>query len=249
MILVPVGETLALGAAAAVARLEDVPVTPDGPDARRWLLDELSKAPYQAAKPNWFDLLSQAVKDWIGSLFGPSSGTLGPLLIVVLAVLIVALIVVAFVVFGLPRLNRRSRTPGEVFGETDRRDADALRRAAEAAAASGDWTTAIEELFRALARGLAERTILTVNPGTTAHGFGARAASAFPAERVRLGEAAELFDRVRYLGVAGTQHDYTALGQLEARLRTARPDALAPLDEQAVEQRVGQSGAHGGASR
>lgn len=217
----------------AAAPFADVPVTPDGPDARRWLVDELSKAPYQAAKPNWFDLLSQAVKDWIGSLFGPGSGTLGPLLIVVLVVLIAALIVVAFIVFGLPRLNRRSGQLGEVFGEADRRDADALRRAAEAAAASGDWTTAIEELFRALARGLAERTILTVNPGTTAHGFGSRAASAFPAERTRLSEAAELFDRVRYLGVTGTWEDYTTLSELEGRLRTARPDALSPL-EQAV---------------
>lgn len=233
MTLVPAWGTAALWVPRFTVPSSDVPVTPDGPDARRWLIDELSKAPYQAAKPNWFDLLSQAVKDWIGSLFGPSSGTLGPLLIVVLVVLIAALIVVAFIVFGLPRLNRRSRQNREVFGEEDRRDADALRRAAEAAAASGDWTTAIEELFRALARGLAERTILTVSPGTTAHGFGSRAASAFPAERARLSEVAELFDRVRYLGAPGTREGYATLSELEGRLRTAKPNALPPLEQAA----------------
>ena len=39
-----------------------------------------------------------------------------------------------------------------------------MRRAAERAAAAGDYTTAIAELFRALARGLAERTVVTTHP-------------------------------------------------------------------------------------
>lgn len=207
----------------------DVPVTPDAPVARQWLVDELAKAPYQAAKPTWFDLASQAVKNWLASLFAPSTGGLGPVLVVVLVVLAAALIVVAFLVFGLPRFNRRSTRSGEVFGAEDLRGSDALRRAAEAAAASADWTTAIEELFRALARGLAERTILTVTPGTTAHAFGARAASVFGGERERLAAAATLFDDVRYLGRAGTAQDYAALAELERALRSARPDALQPI--------------------
>jgi hypothetical protein len=150
-------------------------------------------------------------------------------LLVVLGVLVIALIVVAFIVFGLPRLNRRSRQIGEVFGEEDGRNAEALRRAAATAAASADWTTAVEELFRAVARSLAERTILAVSPGTTAHAFGNRAAGAFPAERVRLHDAAQLFDRVRYLGVTGTESDYAALLELERTLRSARPRALEPV--------------------
>lgn len=208
-----------------------VPVTPDGPEARRWLLNELAKAPYQAAKPTWFDLLAKAVKDWLASLFVPSNGALAPVLILVLVVVAIALIAIAFVVFGLPRLNRRSLLRGELFGETDRRDADALRRAAEAAAASADWTTAILEVFRALARGLAERTILTVDPGTTAHGFGERAASVFPVERDRLAVAATVFDRVRYLGGAGTAEEYGALAALERDLRSARPPVSAEIGE------------------
>jgi len=215
-----------LVAVAAAAGGSGVPVTPDGPQARRWLLDELAKAPYQAAKPTWFDLLAKAVKDWLTSLFVPSNGALAPVLILVLVVVGIALIAVAFLVFGLPRLNRRSAGGGELFGEADRRGADALRSAAEVAAASGDWTSAIQELFRAVARGLAERTILTVEPGTTAHGFGERAASVFPAERHRLRAAATVFDRVRYLGGAGTREEYAALASLERDLRSARPGAL-----------------------
>lgn len=213
-------------AAAVTAGGSGVPVTPDGPEARRWLLRELAKAPYQAAKPTWFDLLAKAVKDWLASLFVPSNGSLAPVLILVLVVVGIALIVVAFVVFGLPRLNRRSTRSAEVFGETDRRDSDALRRAAETAAASADWTRAIQELFRAIARGLAERTIVAVEPGTTAHAFGERAASVFPPERDRLREAAAVFDRVRYLGRAGSREEYDALASLERDLRSARPAVL-----------------------
>lgn len=216
-----VAHTLLVAAGGSV-----VPVTPDGPEARRWLLNELAKAPYQAARPTWFDLLAKAVKDWLASLFVPSNGSLAPVLILVLVVVGVALIVIAFVLFGLPRLNRRSARGRELFGETDRRGADALRRAAEAAATSEDWTTAIQELFRALARGLAERTILSVEPGTTAHAFGDRAASVYPAERERLVAAAAVFDRVRYLGGTGTAEEYAALAALERDLRSARPAVL-----------------------
>lgn len=206
-----------------------VPVTPDAAEARRWLLDELAKAPYQAAKPTWFDLLAKAVKDWLASLFSPPHGSMAPLLVVALVVVALALIVVAFVVFGLPRLNRRSTLLGELFGEADRRDADDLRRAAERAAASENWTLAIEELFRALARGLAERTILTVHPGTTARGFAARAARVFADERDELADAATVFDRVRYLGGTGSPAEYERLAALERAMRSARP-ALPDID-------------------
>ena len=86
-----------------------------------------------------------------------------------------AALVVAFLIFGVPRLNRRSRVAGVLFGEDDDRGSADMRRDAAAAASRGDYATAIAELFRALARGLAERTIVTVTPGTTARGFAGRA--------------------------------------------------------------------------
>jgi Domain of unknown function (DUF4129) len=200
-----------------------VPVEPDAPEAREWLLEELSKPVYERAKPNWFDLATQAIWDWITSLFEGGFGGPPVLTLVVIGVLIVGGVVLAFVLFGAPRLNRRSSTFGGVFGDTDERNAAELRRSAESAASRGDWTLAIEELFRALARGLAERAVLSVSPGTTAHDLAERAGAAFPAFADRLRNAARVFDEVRYLGVPGSAERFEVVASLERELRSARP--------------------------
>lgn len=210
-----------------IAGLFDIPVDPDAEQAREWLVDELSKSDYRAAQPTWFDRLAAAVRDWFESLsFGSVDGPPGlGALLVVLAVL--AALVVAFLVFGLPRFGRKSRVTGDLFGQHDDRDAAAIRRAAEAAAAAGDFETAIAEIFRSTARGLAERTVVITSPGTTAHDFAVRAAAAFPDSADRLAAAAASFDGVRYLGKAGTLAEYTAMAELEQRLRAARPQLQA----------------------
>jgi hypothetical protein len=204
----------------------DVPVDPDAPEARQWLLDELSKADYRAAQPTWFDRLSGAIGDWLASLRFDSAG--GPpglgTLIVVLAV--AAVLVVAFLVFGLPRLNRRSTVTGSLFGENDDRDAAAMRLAAGGAASRGDYSLAITEMFRAIARGLAERTVVTTLPGTTAHSFAARAGTSFPVHAAALASAAADFDDVRYLGREGSEASYRAIADLELALRSASPAVL-----------------------
>ena len=202
-----------------------VPVEPDAPDAREWLLDELSKPVYEAAKPNWFDRATQALWDWITSLFEGGFGGPPVLTLVILGVLLVGGVVLAFVLFGAPRLNRRSAAFGAVFGDTDERDAAELRRAAEAAASRGDWTLAIEELFRAIARGLSERALLTTSPGTTAHALAERAGAEFPEFAGRLREAARVFDEVRYLGIPGSADRFETVASLERELRSARPAA------------------------
>ena len=204
-----------------------VPVDPDAPEARQWLLDELAKSDYRAAQPTWFDRLAAAVRDWFASLnFGGVDGPpeLGALL-VILAV--VAALVIAFFVFGLPRLTRKSAVTGDLFGQHDERDAAAIRRAAETAAAAGDFDLAIAEIFRSTARGLAERTVVTTNPGTTAHDFALRAAVAFPEFADALAAAASSFDGVRYLGRTGTREQYDAMATLERSLGAARPQLQA----------------------
>ena len=50
-------------------------------------------------------------------------------------------------------------------------------------------------MFRAVARGLAERTVLTVTPGTTASGFATRAGAAFDAEGALVSD--EVRERLR----------------------------------------------------
>ncbi len=200
-----------------------VPVDPDADQARRWIVAELSKPEYQAAKPTLFDRISAAFWDWLTSL-DPSGAAVGrgPLLVAG-AVLLVAAIVAAYLIFGAPRLNRRSQASGALFGVDENRDAAAMRSAAERAAGRGDWSLAISEMFRALARGLTERTIVTASPGMTAHTFAAGAAQTFPDQADRLHVAAAAFDEVRYLGRPGAAGAFTQIADLETELRAARP--------------------------
>lgn len=208
----------------------DVPVDPDAEEARRWILEELSDPRYEAAKPSWFDQLSAAFWDWLMSLGG--EGTAGPpgLLLAIVALLVVGALVAAFFIFGVPALNRRSVVAGSLFGRDDERSAGDIRRAATEAAAQGDWALAIEESFRAIARGLAERTVLATSPGTTAHGFAGRAGTAFPELATRLASAAGAFDRVRYLGQDGTEDEFRMVAALEQELRVARAILPAPTE-------------------
>jgi len=215
----------------------DVPVDPDAPKARHWLEQELAKAPYQQAHPSLIQQAWNQFEDWLNGLFQSLGDAkvdvpgVGNILPVILVVLVVVLGVVAFLIFGLPRINRRSRVPGELFGEDDPRDAAALRRDARKAAAGGDFTTAVAELFRALARRLDERAIVSTFPGTTARGFATRAGDAFPVAAERLGDCAADFDAVRYLGRPGTAEQWERIAALEAELRDAHPVRTESLED------------------
>ena len=201
----------------------DVPVDPDAPTAHDLLFNELAKQEYIAAKPTWFDTIVKAFTDWISNLhIGQSSGPPAfGLLVALIAVGI--LLLVAFLVFGLPRLNRRSKVAGALFGEDDARTAARIRAAAEAAASSGDYALAIAEMFRSIARGLAERSVLSTSPGTTARDFAVQSGRSFPAQAHELVQAATAFDEVRYLGRPGTREQYDDVATLERQLRNARP--------------------------
>lgn len=212
-----------MSALAPTILLSGVPVDPDAQQARDWLVDELSKADYRAAQPTWFDRLSSAIFEWLQSLTVGAAGGPPGIGVLIVVLVIAVILVIAFLVFGLPRLNRRSGVTGSLFGDDDARDSAAMRRAADAAAANGDFALAIAEIFRSTARGLAERTVLTTSPGTTAHDFAVRAAAAFPEVGSALGDAATAFDEVRYLGRAGSREQYDAMAALELSLRTARP--------------------------
>jgi Domain of unknown function (DUF4129) len=209
------------------------PLDPTAEHARQQLLQELSKSTYQSGRPTGTSLFADFLSNlfnkfltWIDSLLGKGGLGLAPstvLVVVVIAVIVIALVIVGFFIFGVPRLNRRQRSAGTLFGEEDDRDSTTLRRAADRAAASGDYTTAIEEGFRSIARGLAERVVVITFPGTTAHGFAIEAASSFPKSREELGAAANAFDAVRYLGRTGTEAEWLAVSALERALRSSRP--------------------------
>ncbi|HEU0257286.1 MAG TPA: DUF4129 domain-containing protein, partial [Microbacteriaceae bacterium] len=69
------------------------PLSPDGGTARSWLIGELSKPAYQAARPTWFDVLSARLKDWVTGLFTGAQAPLTPLL-AALGIAIAAAIVI-----------------------------------------------------------------------------------------------------------------------------------------------------------
>ncbi|WP_438855308.1 DUF4129 domain-containing protein [Agromyces sp. M3QZ16-3] len=210
----------------ALARIAP-PLDPDAPEARRWLVEELAKPEYRAAEPTLFDLAAQAVRDWIASLFSGASGLPMPTLALIAVLVVVGLVGLGLLVFGLPRLRRRAPGPVPLFDDDDLRDAATLRRAADRAAASGDWTLAIEERFRALVRGLVERELVRVHPGTTAHGMARAASEPFPDHGPALERAADAFDGVRYLGRAGDARTHGEVAALEAELERTRPAATA----------------------
>ena len=202
----------------------DVPVDPDAPDAQEWLIEELTKPEYQAAQPTLFDRISRAIFEWIFDLFDGGGQLEGPptLMLAILLVLVVGAIVLAILVFGVPRRGKKSAVTGSIFGDDDDRSAARMRQDAERAAADGDYSTAIAELFRSISRGLAEREVLTTFPGTTATDFARRSGRVFPAQAERLVTAAEDFDGVRYLDRVGTPEQYATMAALERDLRNAR---------------------------
>ncbi len=224
-----------------LTQFRGTPLDPDAPEARRWLEDELVKPEYQNAQPTAFDLAMQAIRDWFLSLFEGSSGLPAPIVTLLLVLLVVAVLVVGLLVFGLPRLRRRRRMPEPLFDDQDRRDLETLRRAAAAAAAAGDWPLAIEERFRALVRGIVERDLVRVHPGTTARGFADAASRPFPDHLAALHTAATDFDGVRYLGRAGAADDYERLTALEVELAATRP--AGEVSEQAEADATGASDA------
>lgn len=206
----------------------DIPVDPDAPTARDWLLQELAKPEYRAAQPTWFDRLSNDVRKWVLSLFeNLGNGAPGGTLPVIGILVIIALIVLGILKYGMPRLNQRRTSASPLFDADDTRDQATLRRAAEAAAANGDWALAIEERFRAIARGLSDRDLVLVHPGSTASAISRDAAQVFPGEQAALQAAARAFDGVRYLNHAGSSEQYRAITELDLRLSSVTPVASA----------------------
>lgn len=209
---------------ATILRLaQGPPVTPDAPEAREWLRRELANQAYLQAKPTPFDDAAAAVRRLFESLTAPGVNGAGWVLIVIAAIVVVAIVAIAFVVYGAPRRRRRRTAQSTVFGDDDLRTAEELRLLAARARARGEWDLAVVEGFRALARALAERTIISVVPGTTAREVAVRIGNAFDDRQRSAGDAASAFDSVRYLGRHASEADADAIAALDAALRHERP--------------------------
>jgi len=207
----------------------EVPVDPDADQARDWLVEELAKTKYQerppAEPPTWIDDLLDAIRRFLDSLGGRETV---PFWVVLLVIVLIAVVVVAFLVFGVPKLRARSSVAGdELFEADDHRDAAAMRQDADAAARAGEWARAIAERFRAIARSLHERALVSTTPGSTAHDVARRAARALPAHADALETGAADFDAVRYLGDEGDRERYERMVALDRALQASRPQTQA----------------------
>lgn len=201
-----------------------VPVEPDGAQAREWARTELADPAYDITEPTGFDRFARAVGDVLAALFsGEAPAAIGPWAAAIAGLIAIGVIVAAVLVWGRPRRLARGTADAALFGDDEHRTAAALRADADAAAQREAWNDAIAQRFRALARGLDERTLVALAPGSTAHGFARAATAAFPGEHAALDAAAATFDDVRYLRRPGSAEAYRAIAALDDRLATTRP--------------------------
>ncbi len=203
-------------------------VDPD--EARRLLERELERSAYDGARPTWWDRASRSFLDWLGSLRadGIDSPAAARTALVIAIVVLVAVVVLVVVARGLPRRRARAGDgdTGGVFDADDLRSARELLEAAQAAVRRADWSAAVLDGFRAIARGLGERDLVPDVPGATARTIAARGAVPFPASAGALDAAATAFDAVRYLGGEADEADEAAALRVldtERSVRQARP--------------------------
>ncbi|MDN4482648.1 DUF4129 domain-containing protein [Demequina lignilytica] len=197
------------------------PVVPGADEARRWAVDELAKEEYASGGESWlarvldwFSRLLDGLGDGIGGAVGPW-GAIG---IGILVAAVLALIV--WLVVGPLRRNRRRAVEAELFD--DDRDAAALDDDADRAARAGDFATATMHAYRATIRRLAERSLIDLTPGLTAHEAAELGGGALAKLAVPLAADADVFDRIRYgHGGAGPEEYAHARATLE-RASTAK---------------------------
>ncbi|GAA3716132.1 DUF4129 domain-containing protein [Nonomuraea antimicrobica] len=188
---------------------------------------ELLKAEYQ--REPLLDLIYRRVTQFLGDLTDAAVGG-GRTGGIIASILIVAILlgVIGLVAWRLRRTARKKALRvGGLFGARAMTAAE-HRQAAERLAREGQWTPAVQERLRAIARDLEERALVDGMPGRTAHELAAEAAVALPAFAGELSAAARSFDDVTYGGVTGTREAYEAMTSLDERLRQARPAPLVP---------------------
>ncbi len=197
-------------------------LTPDDDEARRWLTEELSKAPYVESKPGPMEIFWRAVLDWIVNAFDGARSLDSELGVVLLG--LAALVVIGLTVwFVRPRLNAAARQQGEIFAGTEVLEAVQHRRLGAAAARSGRYDDALTETLRAVIRSAEERTLIDPAPGRTAVEASQLVGARFPDHFPEMQWLAARFNEVRYGGGHASQEDYERARVVDQRLEKAVP--------------------------
>jgi Domain of unknown function (DUF4129) len=211
--------TLRAGTPDSVAA--NVPVRIGRDEARELAERELADPVYDD-EPSLFE----RVVDWIlhrvdDLLLGAAEVSPGQWLALLAFLAVSTVVVVVLIRRARARTRRVSDIEAAVFPTT--RSAAEHLAAADAAAARGEWTTAVAERFRGIFRGLEERQIIDVPAGSTAEEVAREAGGMFPNQADDLFRAALLFDRVRYGGVAASYADDAFLRALAEQCAHAQP--------------------------
>jgi hypothetical protein len=145
-----------------------------------------------------------------------------------LSVLLLLLAIAIVVAVRIARRTMRTNRGGgyALFGEHQLSAAE-HRTTAEQYAAAGNWSAAIRNRLRAVARQLEESAVLDPVPGRTATELARDAGRAIPSLAAELKRAAEAFNDVTYGERPGTESAYRIIADLDDHLRsrTPAPDA------------------------
>ncbi len=195
--------------------------------ARGMARRELAKPVYHQGV-SFTDRVAEKIISLIGKLIQQVNSTVpaGWWTLVALGALAVIILGVVLTRLGPIALAHRARGTalhgGRVATARDHRER------AQKRAADGDWSGAIRESLRAIARDLEERAILPPRAGRTADELAMEAGRALPAYGGKLWSAARLFDDVCYGERPGTPDGYAQLRELDAAVHAARPLPLEP---------------------
>lgn len=214
-------------AAALLPRAETPPVTTPREPAREAAEHELSKRLYHQNDPSLLDRALDRFWDWVGGLFDRASGAAPGGAVGLLVILALVVLVIAALWWRLGSPRRATSDTGTLFDDGIRSAAD-HRKAADAHAAAGRWTEAVQERMRAVVRSLEERTLLDPRPGRTADEAAAEAAVSLPDHTADLRAAARAFDDVTYGGRTGDPETYDRLRALDLTLDRAKPLLTGP---------------------
>jgi hypothetical protein len=212
--------------AAVVSRVGADPINRE--DARRRAHAELSHAIYHRYDDSLPVRVMKAIQRFLDHLFSTASSNSpgGGVGAVAFVVLLVAVVVIAR--WRLGPMARTAHVSVDILADTIMTAAEHRRRA-DAAAAAGDWKTALIERMRALARGLEQRALLDPRPGRTADELAAEAGRLLPTVRDLLTSAATTFDAVAYGDRTATAGDYETVRRADDAVAAARPVELAAV--------------------
>jgi hypothetical protein len=197
-----------------------VPIELERDPARRLARQELADPIYDTEPPllqQVMDRILAELNDLIRGAAGAMGGWGGLIVLGVLAA------IVAIILLRYRRLDRRGAVPGDPVFTGARRSAASYRAAAEAAEASGDWSTSVLERYRAIVTAFEERAVLEPRPGRTADEAAREAGPFFPDLRSDLFSAAAIFDGVRYGGHDAGPADGATIRSLDEAVAAATP--------------------------